>query len=327
MSTRTAIYLALALFAMWANSFVAIGYLVGAEHASARFDWLGLTAARFGLVGLGSALYLAIARRRETLDLLRRHGGRLAVCAMLNVVVYNFALNYAQQHGVPAPVASLQTALAPLFLMLLGAFFLGERLTAKRAVGFAIALSGLLLVAQARGGLAGSTSYGSLLLLLAFAPLSFSIYSTLSKPIFASGTVSPALWTYVLFALGGLPLAALLPFRGGRELLALDLPGWGAIAFLTIGCTVVGFLIWVRLLSALPASLVGFTVFLNPPLTTLSKLVLAFAFPAAFRFTVQPLEVVGGVIVLVGVAIAIRRSQEMPKPALVPVAATTPAAP
>jgi|CXWL01.1.fsa_nt_gi drug/metabolite transporter (DMT)-like permease len=315
MTRRTALGLAVLLFAMWANSFVAIGYLVGAEHASARFDWLGLTAARFGPVGIGCALYLLASRRRETIDLLRHHGGRLVVCAALNVVVYNLVLNFVQQQGVPAPIASLATALAPLFLLLLGAFFLGETLTLRRAVGFAIALAGLLVVAEARGGFSGSGRYGALLLLLALAPLSFSIYSVLSKPLLSprpSGglgynqpAVSPLTWTFTVFALGGLPLAAVLPFHGGAALLALDAAGWGAMIFLTVFCTVVGFLIWMRLLRALPASVVGFTVFLNPPLTTLSKLLLAIALPATFQFTIRPLEWLGGAIVLSGVAVAI----------------------
>lgn len=312
MASRTTLTLAVfGLFALWANSFVAIGFLLGAEHAAPRFDFVGLTAARFGLVGLGSAIWLLLFRRRPTVELLRRHGGVIAVSGLLNVVVYNFALNYGQASGVPAPVASLATALAPLFLLVMGAAILGERLPRRRVVGFLVALAGLLLVGSARGAFQpGASRYLLSLLVIAVAPLSFAIYTVLSRPLLAgdgtpAGRVDPALWTFAIFAVGGLPLAALLPFRGGAELLALDLPGWGALAFLTLLCTVVGFLVWVRLVRVLPASAVGLTIFLNPPMTTLSKLGLAAAFPATFQFTVLPLEAIGGLVLLAGVALAL----------------------
>jgi O-acetylserine/cysteine efflux transporter len=320
MASRTTLSLAvLGLFALWANSFVAIGFLLGAEHAAPRFDFVGLTAARFGLVGLGSAFWLLFFRRRAALALLRRHGGPIAISGGLNVIVYNFALNYGQASGVPAPIASLATALAPLFLLVLGAVMLGEALPRRRIAGFAVALAGMAMVGAARGAFQpGASRYLLSLLVIAVAPLSFAIYTVLSRPLLTGdGTpgsrVDPELWTFAIFAVGGLPLAALLPFRGGRELVALDLPGWGALAFLTLLCTVVGFLVWVRLVRVLPASAVGLTIFLNPPMTTLSKLALAAAFPATFQFTVLPLELAGGLVLLGGVALALvsrrRRAQ------------------
>lgn len=308
MPLRTALVAALVLFAFWSNGFVAIGFLLGAEQSTARFDWLGLTVARFGTVSLGATLWLLTAHRRETLDLLRRHGGRVVVCGLLNVITYNLALNYAQQGGVPSPIASLGTALAPLFLMLLGALVLGERLTPGRAFGFLTALTGLVVVAEARGGFSGAGRYGLLLLLLAVAPASFSVYSVLSKPILdrsIPGAAKPMVWTFTVFAVGGLPLAFLLPWHGGPEILALDRGGWTALLFLTLGCTVFGFVIWMRLLGALPASVAGFAVFLNPPLTTLSKKLLATFWPASFQFTIRPLEWIGGAVVLAGVAVAL----------------------
>lgn len=322
MASRTSLSLAvLGLFALWSNSFVAIGFLLGAEHAAPRFDYVGLTAVRFGLVGLGSALWLLLFRRRATLELLRRHGRPIAVSGLLNVVLYNFALNYGQASGVPAPIASLATALTPLFLFVLGAVVLGEPLPRRRIAGFLVALAGMAMVGAARGAFQpGASKYLLSLLVIAVAPLSFAIYTVLSRPLLAGdgragSRVDPELWTFAIFAVGGLPLAALLPFRGGAELLALDLPGWGALAFLTLLCTVVGFLVWVRLVRVLPASAVGLTIFLNPPLTTLSKLGLAAAFPATFQFTVLPLEAAGGLVLLGGVALALV-SRRRPAPAV-----------
>jgi drug/metabolite transporter (DMT)-like permease len=294
---------ALLLFLLWSNSFVAVSYLLGGESAPARFDWAGLAVARFLPIAPVCILYCLGWRPRESLLILRRHGARALTCGLLAVPAYNFAIYYGQQHGVPAPVASLTTALLPLFVVVLAVVFLGERLTWRRAVAFAVSFSGLALIALAREAPAGAGGYVASVAVTALAPLSWALFSILSKPV--AGTVSPLTWTYLTISLGSVPMLALAPRRGGPELLTLDLPGWGALLFLSVLCTLVGFAVWTWLLRQLPASTVGLTVFLNPPLTTLSKLALAAAFPATFFFTIQPLEWVGGGLALAGLAIAL----------------------
>ena len=113
------------------------------------------------------------------------------------------------------------------------------------------------------------------------------------------------LWTFLALVFGGTPLFLALPFRGGAGLLALDAPGWLAILFLAIACTLLGFSLWVWILRHIPASSAGFAVFLNPPLTALSKVSLAALWPAVFRFEVSAREWLGGTIVLAGTAIAL----------------------
>jgi drug/metabolite transporter (DMT)-like permease len=72
-----------------------------------------------------------------------------------------------------------------------------------------------------------------------------------------------------------------------------------------VPCTVGGYALWTWLLRHLPASTVGFTVFLNPPLTTVSKFTLATLMPATFLFTIQAQEWIGGALTLVGMGIAV----------------------
>ena len=59
------------------------------------------------------------------------------------------------------------------------------------------------------------------------------------------------------------------------------------------------------LLKHLQASTVGFTVFLNPPLTTVSQLVLSLLFPAIFVWQLNLLEILGGGLALAGLALAL----------------------
>ncbi len=303
------------LFVVWSNSFVAGSFLLGGERGAPRFDALSLTVARFApLVPLCLA-WSFLFRRRQTLEILRLFPVRAATAGLLSVPAYNLALFSGQQRGVPAPVASLTTALTPLFLMLLAALLLGEPLTARKGVAFAIALSGLGLIAFSRTDLRGAgdgagplalrspAAYAGVLAITALAPLAWSLYSIQSKPVAA--VASPLDWTFLTLGLGGLPLLAVLPFHGAREMAALDGPGWGALLFLSTACTLGGYAVWSWLLGKLPASSLGFFTFLNPPLTTLSKFLLALALPGAFVWQTVPLELAGAGLALAGLALVL----------------------
>jgi drug/metabolite transporter (DMT)-like permease len=293
---------ALGLFAVWSNSFIAIGYLLGSDGIERRFDWVGLTVARFVVAAVPCAIYLALFRREESRELLRRYWKRLLVCGVFMVPGYNLALYFGQQYGVSAPVASLTTALVPLFVMILAAIFLGERLTTRRVLGFAVAAAGMALISLARTADGGGT-YPLLVAITAFAPLSWSIYSVISKPM--SRRVSPLVWSYLGTCLGTVLVLPLLPGSTWRQWAALDGPGWLALLYLSIPCTVLGFAVWTWLLRHLPASSVGFTVFLNPPLTTLSKYLLAALAPTVFVFSIAGQEWAGGALTLLGLGIAV----------------------
>lgn len=295
---------ALGLFLVWSNSFVAIGYLLGSEGAPARFDWLGLTAGRFLPSAAVAGAYCLLFRRRESVALVRSEWRRLVPSAAMAVPAYNLSLYYGQQRGVPAPVASLTTALLPLFVMVLAALFLGERLTRPRVIGFAVAVCGMALIAFAKRDGTGA-AYPLLVLVTAGSPLAWSVFSVLAKPL--AGRASPLVWTYLVVATGGVMVLPLLPLGAWEQIAALDGPGWFALGYLVLPCTVGGFAVWTWLLRRLPATSVGFTVFLNPPLTALSKLALAALFPATFVFAIGAQEWLGGLLALAGLGIAVWR--------------------
>ena len=294
---------AFGLFLLWSNSFIAASYLLGTESAQARFDWISLSVARFAPIFPICLIYCLTVGRTDAVRLLRAHPVRLVVCSLLAVPGYNLALYYGQQHGVPPPIASLTTALVPLFVMILAAVFLGEHLTLRRTLAFCVACLGLVTVALSKGEPGAIAEYGFTLGVTALAPLSWSIYSILSKPV--SGAASPLVWTYMSIVVGCLPLLLLLPWKGGPEMAALPIGGWAALMYLSILCTVLGYAIWTWLLRHLPASTVGFTVFMNPPLTTVNKVILSLLFPAVFVLQVGGLEWLGGGLALGGLALAL----------------------
>jgi drug/metabolite transporter (DMT)-like permease len=266
--------------------------------------------ARFLPAAAVCGVYCLGFHRRESVEVVRRHWRRLLAGAVMAVPAYNLALYYGQQHGVPAPIASLTTTLLPLMVMTLAMIVLHEPLTRNRVLGFVVAGAGMGLVAFARRGEMGGT-YPLTVAITALAPLSWSIYTVLSKPL--AHRVPPLLWTYLSVALGGLLVLPLLPGPVWAQCRALDTAGWAAVLYLTFPCTVLGFAVWTWLLKHLPASSVGFTVFLNPPLTAVSKFLLATALPAVFVFHVTPQELAGGALALVGLLIAVAPRPRRPR--------------
>lgn len=293
---------ALGLFVIWSNSFIAIGYLLGSDRSEAQFTWVGLTVARFLLIAPICAVYCFGRRREESLRIIRGYPGRLLASGLLAVPAYNLALYYAQEHGIPAPIASLTTALLPLMVIVLAGVFLHERLTRRHLLGFTVSVLGMIIVASAGMRTVGEI-YALLLVITALAPLSWSLYSILAKPL--GGEVDPLVWTYLAISVGSVFVLPLLPGAAWRQWTSLDGPGWLALAYLSLPCTVLGFATWTWLLKHLPASTVGLTVFLNPPLTTLSKLALGTLVPSVFVFTIGGRDILGGALALAGLAIAV----------------------
>lgn len=313
----------LLLFLVWSNSFLAMSFLLGTEAVPARLDWLTLTTTRFAPVTLLAAAFCLGPAREEALAALRAHPVRLFLCGTLACPVYGLCLYWGMERGVPAPIASLCTSLTPFFLLAFGALFLRERLTLRKVAGFAIALAGLVAIAESRNAeraaravpmepaaeaapverVPGAPHPVLPIAVTVLAPLAWSIHTALSKPV--SGSVSPLVWTALYLLMGGVPLLLALPWIGGREMLALDGPGWAALLYLGPGCTVCGFTLWSWLVRRLPASTLGLTVFLNPPLTFASKAALAALLPAVFTFSTTGLEAAGSAVVLAGVALAV----------------------
>ena len=301
--SRWFLLIALLLFLIWSNTFIGIGYLLGAEHDGARFDWKALTVARFlPVFPICLAYCLAPSRIQATRTVLARRWRRVVVAGLLAVPGYNAALYFGQQHGVPAPIASVTTTLAPIFILILSIWFLGERLTIRRGLGFLLCIGGMALISLARP-MGSQSTYPIVVAVTALAPACWSVFSVITKPMMRE--VDSVHWTYLAIAAGSLPLVLVSPWIGGPELVHLDAVGWSWLLYLAILATVIGFALWTWLLRHLPASTVGLTVFLNPPLTTVSKVVLAAALPATFAFRVTPLEGLGGALVLFGLAVGV----------------------
>lgn len=276
---------------LWASAFVAIRHL--AEDFSAGPLALGRNA-----VGAVALLGLALPRFRRPSA---AQWWRLVVIGLLWYAVYNVALNRGEQL-VDAGTASLVLQAAPVIVALLAAVFLGERFTATKAAGLSLAIAGVTLISLSGGepGALGGELVG--VLLCALAALVYAVSLIVQKPLMA--TLPAIEVTAVACGVGAL---ACLPFAGSlaEEMAAAPVSSVWWMVYLGLFPTAIGFTCYAYALNHMPASSLAVTTYLIPVITIVMAWLLLDETPASLAY-------LGGLVTLVGVAVARRRPRPVP---------------
>jgi drug/metabolite transporter (DMT)-like permease len=249
-----------------------------------------LTWARLVLAALAYTVLLPLAPRRK----IRRESGDLAKLVLLGVfgaAGYHLAVNWGEQY-VSAGLASLLVACMPAIVAVLAAIFLSEHLSRLGIAGLAIAFAGVgVLAVSGPGALEARNVAGVLVTLLA--PISWSIYTIMSKPLAAR-------YDGVRLNVVGAWVGALivLPFAAAdlHELTRLDLRGWLWMVYLGSFSTAGSYIVYAWALRRLPATVVASFVQLVPATSLLSAWILLDEVPAPTAF-------IGGALVVAGVAL------------------------
>jgi drug/metabolite transporter (DMT)-like permease len=232
-----------------------------------------------------------------------RSAGRLVAAALLGLVGYNLPVTVGLQ-WLPASTAGLLLATEPVWVMLLGYLFLAERGGARTWLGSAIALAGVAVLAGP--GALTDVGYRGLVgvgLVLA-GTLAFGAYTIVLRPLSQAWGAIPA--TAASTVVGTLPYLAFAGTLSAPRLAQLPSAVWGELAFLSLGSTVAGLLLWNRAILSGGATRVSLLLYLEPVVSVLGAV-------AFLGERVTPLTVGGGLLILVGVAAAsIRRKPAAP---------------
>lgn len=196
--------------------------------------------------------------------------------------------------GMPPGLAALVLQAQVLFTVLIAACWLRELPTARQVTGVLLGAAGLVVVGIGRGG---HVPVSALLLCLAGA-LSWGIGNVVSRRAGASSGIALVVWSSTVVPL---PLLGLSLLTDGPDEVGHALTHLGAEAVLstlyTAGlASLVGYSIFNGLLARYPASAVVPFVLVAPPVAMLSAWALLDQVPNAA-------ELVGGAVVLVGVAV------------------------
>jgi drug/metabolite transporter (DMT)-like permease len=276
----------LAAVAFWGVSFVATKSLV------AQISPWTLTFARSALGAFVLAAILAIRRRpgslpRESLMPLAAMG---FVGVAFHQVLQAFALTLTS-----AVHAGWLIGLIPIWAALFSAAILGERFGHAKVAGLILGFFGAALVitrGRIGGGLLKLPSTRGDLLLLA-STVNWSLYSVLGNRTLKR--IGPVRATAGAMGFGGLMLLPMFLARAGwQELVRLSPVGWGALLFLGIFCSGLGYLFWYGALARIEASRVAAFLYLEPLVTLLAAVFL-------LGERVSATTALGGVLVLAGV--------------------------
>ncbi len=214
---------------MWASAFVAIRIAVRA------YTPLQLSAMRIGIAAvlLGGVALVRGVRMPSARDL-----AVLVFLGLTGQALYQVLLNTGEQ-SVDAGTASLLISTAPVLASVLAVAFLGERLTRAGWLGTAIAFCGAATIALGGHGGAPQMSRGTLLVVAATGV--WALFLVVQKTV-ASRNGSLELTAIPMWA-GAIALA---PFARGLSsaIPAAPVAASGAVLFLGVFSSVVGFLAW-----------------------------------------------------------------------------------
>ena len=273
---------------LWASAFAAIRHL-GHDFSPGALSLgrLVVGAVCLGVVALASGLPRPTAAEWRS----------IVVIGVLWYALYNVALNEGEQR-VDAGTAAMLIQVSPVLIALLAAMFLDEPFTRHLAAGLALAFGGVALI-----GTAGSPDGDRDLLGVGLVLVSATAYAVsviVQKPLMRR--LRGVQVTWLACTVGAV---ACLPWAGELVTQTAAAPASSVwwLVYLGVFPTAIAFTTYAYALTHMDASKLGVTTYLVPPITIVLGLLFLDEVP-------PPMAYVGGVLALVGVAVARRR----PKP-------------
>lgn len=276
----------------WASAFVAIRHL-GSDFSAGALS--------LGRLAVGAVALAAFALPRGLPRPTWRQWRSIAVIGVLWYAVYMVALNAGEQR-VDAGTAAMLIQVSPVLIALLAATFLSERFTPQLAVGLGLAFAGVVVIALSTSPDGNNDVVGVGLCLLS--AVVYSISLIVQKPLVA--TMSALHVTWLACTVGAI---VCLPFAGPlvTEIGAAPSSSVWWLVYLGVFPTAIAFTTYGFALHHMSASNLGVTTYLVPPLTIVMGLVFLREVPPSMAYA-------GGVLALLGVAVARKTGRPRPTP-------------
>jgi drug/metabolite transporter (DMT)-like permease len=245
------------VYVFWGSTYLGIGIAV--EHIPPAL----MCAVRFSIAGILMLAYCALTGRRIRFS--ARQLGHLAAVGILLLMGGNLTLSYAEQI-VPTGLAALLIAVTPLWFLVLDSLLLGDHHISQRGkIGLMIGIAGVVVLIwpdlRHPNGLGHRELWWSLALQLG--SFSWAFGSVLSKK-WQTAAVDPfsaIAWQVIFAGLANL-LFALVVERPSHVLWTAR--GVGAILYLVVCGSIIGYTAYIWLLQHVPTSKVSTYAYVNP---------------------------------------------------------------
>jgi drug/metabolite transporter (DMT)-like permease len=213
---------------------------------------------------------------------------RFIVAGLLGMVGYNLPVTVGLQ-WLPASSAGLLLATEPVWVLVIGLVFLGERAGPRVLAGTGVALAGVAVIAgpAALSPASGTRAVAGAALVL-LATLAFGGYMVVLRPL--SQKYGPVSATATSSVAGALPYLAL---AGTAWPPRLSPPAGAELLFLALGSTVAGMLLW-NLAVVRGGAGISRLLYLEPVVSVLGAMVF-------LGEQVTAAVLAGGVLVIAGV--------------------------
>lgn len=280
------------VYLLWGSTYLAIAYAVG------TLPPLAMSALRFAISG---AILFVWTARRGSLPT-RRQWLAASVVGIALLGVGTGGIAWAEQR-VPTGTAALVVATVPLWMALLDRIFTGARLAPRKALGLVVGLAGVALLVGPSGTgdlvgvavvLVGSLSWAAGSLYARGAP-------TTREPLQGAAV-------QMLAASAALTLGAAVSGDFARvDVGAVSATSLGAVAYLVVFGSLVGYTAYAWLVRSAPITLVSTYAYVNP----------AVAVFLGWEFRGEPLGVrtlVAALAIIVSVALTVTRIRPRRRP-------------
>ncbi len=245
------------VYVFWGSTYLGIGIAV--EQIPPGY----MCATRFTIAGVVMLAYCAATGRRIRFS--AQHLFHLAVVGILLLMGGNLTLSYAEKI-VPTGLAALLVAVSPLWFLVLDSLLLGDHHISRRGkIGLAIGIVGVAILIWPT--LAHPTSFGRRefwwTIALPGGSLSWALGSVLSKKwkTGAGDPFSTTAWQVVFAGLANLAFALTVE-RNAHPVWTAR--GLGAIFYLVVCGSWIGYTAYIWLLQHVPTSKVSTYAYVNP---------------------------------------------------------------
>src|SRR5581483_4215137 len=256
------------VYLFWGSTY--LGIRIAVEHIPPAL----LSGMRFLSAGVLLLAYCALSGRR--IRLTTKDALLLLAMGVLLLTGGNMVLAYSEQY-LPSGLAALIVAVVPLWVALIEGFILrGDRLKGKGWIGLALGFAGLVVLLWPqlapifRNGLHQSSLNKTFLLssgILVFGSLSWSVGSIISRR--SRLTVDAFTATGWEMTLGGAVNILIAFVLNNDHTVIWTARGIGAVIYLTIFGSLVGFTAFIWLLEHVPTAKVSTYAYVNPVVAVL----------------------------------------------------------
>ena len=226
----------------------------------------------------------------------------VALCGLTGVTINQYLFFAGLEKSSPIETSVLHT-LSPLVVLLLAVLFHGELINWRKGIGITLGFFGALIITLWGKEIHFSSSHfiGNLMIIANI--VSYSIYLILVKPLMSKH--NPIFIVTLVFIFGFLFFLPLF-FISPQPFISSGFSStvWLSLVYVVVGTTFLTYLLTIVAIKSLPASTVGFYVYLQPLISTSIGIISGREIPQG------PL-IVSAVLIFIGIFFVINPEKKM----------------